>query len=394
MKTYKNLYPKLCSYKNIRKAFMKARKNKTSKFYVKLFQENLEENLQEIKRELESQTYQPFPLKKFVIRDPKTRVIRKSIFKDRVVHHAIVIILEPLYEKVFIFDSYANRLGKGTLAALDRFSSFKRKVTKNGRLVKNAFDNNSVVGYVLKADIKHFFDSVDHNMIMHLLEKKVKDAKLMKLIYKIIKNYDDPDRGMPLGNMTSQFFANVYLNCLDYFVKHKLKMKYYLRYVDDFIILHESKEKLEECKDKISKYLRHLRLKLHPDKSKIFSLYKGVTLLGFKEFYHYRLVRKRNIRYFKKRFIKLKIRYKEGEIGSTDFLNSLEGWFGYVMWGNTYKLRKKVARQIARFASNNKMEIKRSLYLVGKFSSRKREGGGANGEKINYYEYIFCILII
>ncbi len=169
---------------------MKARKNKTSKFYVKLFEADLENNLQEIKRELELQTYEPHPLKKFIIRDPKTRVIRKSIFKDRIVHHTIVNILEPIYEKIFIFDNYANRRTKGTLAALERFSSFKRKVTKNGKLVKNAFDKNSVVGYAFKADIKHFFDSVDHNMILYLLEKKIKDKKVMGLIYKIIKNGD------------------------------------------------------------------------------------------------------------------------------------------------------------------------------------------------------------
>ncbi|MEK6915602.1 MAG: reverse transcriptase/maturase family protein [Nanoarchaeota archaeon] len=354
---------------------MKARKNKTSKFYVKLFEENLEENLREIQRELESQTYEPTALKKFIIRDPKTRVIRKSIFKDRIVHHAIVNVLEPIYEKIFIFDSYANRKTKGTLAALERFSSFKRRVTKNGKLISYAFDQNSVIGYVFKADIKHFFDSVDHNMILYLLGKKIRDKKVMSLIYKIIKNFDDPDKGMPLGNMTSQFFANVYLNCLDYFVKHHLKMKYYVRYVDDFVILHESKEKLEECKDKIAKYLRHLRIRLHPDKSKIFSLYKGVTLLGFKEFYLYRIARKRNVKYFKKRFINLKIQYKEEEIGPTDFLNSLEGWFGYIMWGNTYNLRREIARNFARFAFNNKMEIKRSLYHVAKLDVRLGGGG-------------------
>ena len=371
---------------------MKARKNKTSKFYVKLFEENLEENLREIQRELESQTYEPTALKKFIIRDPKTRVIRKSIFKDRIVHHAIVNVLEPIYEKIFIFDSYANRKTKGTLAALERFSSFKRRVTKNGKLISYAFDQNSVIGYVFKADIKHFFDSVDHNMILYLLGKKIRDKKVMSLIYKIIKNFDDPDKGMPLGNMTSQFFANVYLNCLDYFVKHHLKMKYYVRYVDDFVILHESKEKLEECKDKIAKYLRHLRIRLHPDKSKIFSLYKGVTLLGFKEFYLYRIARKRNVKYFKKRFINLKIQYKEEEIGPTDFLNSLEGWFGYIMWGNTYNLRREIARNFARFAFNNKMEIKRSLYHVAKLDVRL--GGGAIEEIVEIVLYEIIIITI
>ena len=161
MKTYKNLYPRLCSYKNLELAFRKASRGKNKKYYVIEFKKNLNQNLIDIKRELELETYKPSKLTKFTIRDPKTRLIRKSIFKDRIIHHAIVNILEPIYEPRFISDNYANRLNKGTIPALKKLDKFKRKISNNGRLVPNALNNNMIRGYVLKADIKKFFDSVD-----------------------------------------------------------------------------------------------------------------------------------------------------------------------------------------------------------------------------------------
>ncbi len=353
MKSYKNLYPKLCSYKNIEKAFKKARKNKSSMYYVKEFEKDLENNLLQLKRELESFTYKPLLLTKFVIRDPKTRVIRKSYFRDRVIYHIIVNILEPIYEKIFIFDSYANRLNKGTLAALKRFDKFKRKVSDNGKLVENPKNNNMIKGYALKADIKHFFDTVNHDILIKILKRKIKDNRILWLINLVLKNFHDKEKGMPLGNMTSQFFANVYLNELDYFVKHKLKAKYYIRYVDDFIILHNNKDDLKEYKKKIDDYLiKNLKLELHQDKSKIFPMYKGVNLLGFRVFYFYKLLRKRNITHFNKRLADLEEKYKKGLIEYKQVMDSIQGWFAYVMWGNTYKLRKNIIRKINMVFNN------------------------------------------
>ena len=346
MKSYKNLYPKLCSYENLKKAFEKARKNKSSMPYVIEFEKDLENNLRNLKKDLESFTYKPAPLKRFIIKDPKTRVIRKSIFRDRVVHHAVVNILDPIYEKVFINDSYANRINKGTLAALVRFDKFNKKVSKNGSLVNLARDNNMTKGYVLKADIKHFFDSVNHEIMIKMFRRKIKDEKVIWLIKLILKNFDDDKKGMPLGNLTSQFFANVYLNDLDYFVKNKLRMKYYFRYVDDFVILHEDKKELIICKEKITKYLTNIKLELHPDKSKIFPLYKGVDLLGFRVYYYYKRIRKRNLKSFKHKLISLEQEYKDGSIELKEFLDKIEGWFAYARWANTYKLRKNITIRI------------------------------------------------
>ncbi|MBW2982604.1 reverse transcriptase/maturase family protein, partial [Candidatus Woesearchaeota archaeon] len=309
MKTYKNLYPKLCSFKNLELAFRKASKGKSKKFYVIEFKKNLKQNLLDLKKELEWETYRPSKLTKFTIRDPKTRLIRKSIFKDRIVHHAVVNILDPIYEPRFIADNFANRINKGTIAAIKRFDKLLKKVTKNGSEINNAKHKSMIKGYVLKADIRKFFDSVDQTKLIEMLRRKIKDEKVIWLIIKILKNFDSKIKGMPLGNMTSQFFANVYLNDLDQFIKRRLKAKNYLRYVDDFVILHESKEKLEEYKDKIEKYLMNLKLELHPDKSKIFPLYKGVDFLGFKVFYSHKRARKRNVSHFKRRLEKLKKSY-------------------------------------------------------------------------------------
>ena len=153
-------------------------------------------------------------------------------------------------------------------------------------------------------------------------------------------------KGMPLGNMTSQFFANVYLNKLDYFVKHKLKAKYYIRYVDDFIILHESKKVLLSYKIKIKNYLKNLGLELHPDKTKIFSMYRGVTFLGYKLFYYFRLLKKRNVRYFLRRLQRFEERYNENLITSSDVLDSIEGWLAYAIWADSYNLRKRIIKEI------------------------------------------------
>lgn len=349
MKTYKNLYPKLCSYKNLELAFKKASRGKNKNFYVIEFKKNLRQNLLDLKRKLELETYRPSKLTKFTIQDPKTRLIRKSIFKDRIVHHAIVNILEPIYEPRFIADNFANRVNKGTIAAIKRFDKVLRKVTKNGDKINNAKYDNMIKGYVLKADIKKFFDSINQGKLVEILRRKIKDEKLIWLIIKILKNFDNKVRGMPLGNMTSQFFANVYLNDLDQFIKRRLKVKNYLRYVDDFVIFHESKEKLEEYKNKIEEYLMNLKLEFHPDKSKIFPLYKGVDFLGFKIFYYYKRVRKRNVNHFKKRLEKLKKSYACGDIPKSRFIASVEGWFAYVIWGNTYRLRKDLTEDIKDF---------------------------------------------
>lgn len=304
MKTYNKIFNKLCSLENLKLAFKKAKKGKSKKWYVKEFECNLDNELTKLKMELDNQTYRPQTLKRFIVRDPKTRVVHASAFRDRVVHHAICNIIEPVFEKIFINDSYANRKKKGTLSGLNRFDKFKHKVTRNRELLRSAKDGNMTVGYALKADIRHYFDTVDLEILMEIIQKKIIDSKVLRLIKAILDNHDfkTKGKGMPLGNLTSQFFANVYLNELDYYVKHKLKVKYYIRYVDDFVILHRSKEKLALYRWMIDNFLKQrLKLELHPEKSKIVPLHYGVKLLGFRVFYYYKLPRKSNLRIFEKK---------------------------------------------------------------------------------------------
>lgn len=185
--------------------------------------------------------------------------------------------------------------------------------------------------------------------MLRIIESKIKDKNLIWLIKIVLKNHktETARKGMPLGNLTSQFFANVYLNELDHFVKHKLKVKYYMRYVDDFVILHKNKEQLEEWKIEIDNFLNDtLRVVLHPDKTKIIVLRNGITFLGFRLFYKHRLLKKSNARRIWKRIDKFQQEYDKGKMTIEDANRSLEGWFAYTRFANTYNFRKRV---IARF---------------------------------------------
>ena len=354
MKTYNNLYPKIYNLSNLILAWRKARKGKTKKKYVIEFEKDLIKNLLKLQKELVEQTYNPLPLKTFILRDPKTRKISKSAFRDRIIHHALFRILEPIFDKTFIYDSCANRKGKGNLFALERFYKFIRKISGNGIILENEFeDNNFVYGYCLKADIKHYFEEVNHETLLEIISRKIKDEKIIWLIEQILNNLPASKlgggangfllKGMPLGNLTSQFFANVYLNELDYFVKHKLKAKYYIRYVDDFVILHSSKEQLKKWNAEIEKFLKDkLRLELHHQKSKIIPLSHGIDFVGFRIFYYFKLLRIRNIR---KMLLKIG-EYKVGKITKEKILESFQGWNAYAKWADSLKLRRKIVQKI------------------------------------------------
>ena len=348
MKTYKHLFERLISLENLENAYWKARKHKSKNPRVQEFEKHWQLHLATLHRELKTKTYKTKPLRKFILRDPKTRTICVSDFRDRVVHHALINILQPIFEPRFIHDSYASRQGKGTLPALKRLKAFLRKVTHNGKIVRGAKDANAVKGYALKADIKHYFETVEHDVLLAIIAKRIKDNSVLWLVKTILDNNPCTTRakGMPLGNWTSQFFANVYLNELDQFVKHKLKAKYYIRYVDDFVILHTSKTILQKHKEQIGKFLQTLKLDLHPDKCKIIPLSRGVSFLGFRVFYHYKLVRQRNLRKIHRRLKELLDLYESRLADAQDVLEILQGWNGYAMQGNTHHLRQRLTMMV------------------------------------------------
>jgi len=331
MRTYKKIYKQVYDINNLFLAYQKARKGKSKKHYVLNFELNLEKNLNRLKEELINKNYNPTNLKRFTIRDPKTRVIHSSIFRDRIIHHAVINILNPIYENIFIYDSFASRKNKGTHKAVERFEYFMRKVS-NGQLVKDSINKNQIKGYCLKADFRKYFDSVNQEVLIKILEKKIADKDLISLIRKVLSNFEiEEGIGMPLGNYTSQFFANIYLNELDYYIKHTLKVKYYIRYVDDFVILHKDKRVLEYYLEHIKNFLPCLKIKLHPDKTEIKPLRNGIEFLGYRIFYSYKLLKKRNIRYFKRKLKESIKLINDGQMNKKQLEDKLNGCSGQEM---------------------------------------------------------------
>ncbi len=348
MKTYKKLYEKLCSWKNLEEAYTKARKHKSHNRAVLEFEKNKNENLNKIMTKLRDKNYSPIHLKRFVLRDPKTRIICVSDFSDRIIHHALVNVLQPIFEPRFIHDSYASQKGKGTHSALKRFELFVRQLTKNG--TQTSYDkHHSIEGFVLKADIKQYFNNVNHELLLSIISEKIKDSDVLRLCRIILQNYQLTTfgKGMPLGNWTSQFFANIYLNKLDQFVKHKLQAKYYIRYVDDFIILHSSKPQLEKWQKQVGNFLqKELKLELHPQKSKVTPLSRGIDFLGFKCFHNHKILRKRNVRKRLRKLEEQKNEYNQKLIDASDIFTSLQGWNAYAIHANTYNLRRTIMNKV------------------------------------------------
>jgi RNA-directed DNA polymerase len=331
------MYVQVCGFDNLKLAEEKARKHKTLKPYVVKFEAELTKNLAQLQQELLSQAYRPRPLETFILRDPKTRTISKSDFRDRIVHHALCNIIEPLFDKQFIYDNYANRRGKGTFNAIKRFEKFKRKVSHN----------NTRTCYVLKADVKHYFDTVDHDILLSIVKRQIHDERVVWLIKTILDNHyvEAPGKGMPLGNLTSQFFANVYLNELDQFVKHELRAKYYIRYVDDLVVLSNDKQTLASHQERINRFvLDQLALELHPDKTKILTLQNGVGFLGLRVFAQHKLLRKKNMRKFEHKLLVYKAQYVAGEIEREQVIATLQGWLAYATHADTYKYQRHIVR--------------------------------------------------
>ena len=254
-------------------AWREFKKGKAKKPDVQEFEFNIEENIFQLHKELEGWTYQHSRYTAFYITDPKLRHIHKACVRDRVLHHAIFRVLYPIFDPTFIFDSYSCRKGKGTHRAVKRLKKFARALSRSNH--RNIF--------ALKCDVKKFFDSIDQKIFTSLIRKRIKDENADRLIEKIIKSFEkEPNRGLPIGNVTSQLFANIYLNELDQYVKHELKARYYIRYCDDFVILGRKLADLLEQIKSIGQFLStELKLKLHPDKIIVRKYSQGIDFLGY-----------------------------------------------------------------------------------------------------------------
>ena len=225
------------------------------------------------------------------------------------------------------------------LAAIRRFESFSRKVTLNHRQR----------AHVLKADVRRYFDTVNHDRLLRVVVRRLKDPRVLWLVRIILSNFSVKEQGvgMPLGNLTSQFFANVFLNELDRFVKFHLRARYYLRYVDDFIIMDKSAHLLEDYRYRIDGFLRQeLGLRLHPEKSKVISLRQGTAFLGFRVFLHHRLLKGSNLRKFRRKLSQGMLCYGSDRGTYDGIYDFLEGWVAYAKQASTHKLRKRVIKDV------------------------------------------------
>ncbi|MDE1824783.1 MAG: RNA-directed DNA polymerase [Candidatus Micrarchaeota archaeon] len=269
-------------------------------------------------------------------------------YRNGVVHHALCNIISPILEKGFIYDSFANQNGKGTHKALRRAAFFMRKTAR--------MQASRIAGFALKADIRHYFDTVDHGILLKIVGHKIADPQVMQLIRIILANHKSEieGKGMPIGNLTSQFFANVYLGELDQFVKHTLKAKHYIRYVDDFVIFDNDKGRLEKWRADIDNFLSSsLDIELHKEKTKILPLHAGITFLGFRVFRDYKLLKKSNARRIWKRLEVFTKRCQDGLMTNEDASKSLDGWLAYARFANTYNLRKSVTQKFSKLLSKD-----------------------------------------
>lgn len=332
MKISHGLYEKFTSLEHLFQAWNEFKKGKRKKRDVGIFEVNLEDNLFTLQEQLRTKTYRHASYKAFNIYDPKFRHIHKANVVDRIVHHAIVSVIEPTFDKTFIYDAYSCRINKGTHRAVSRLFTFVRKVSLN-------YTNRC---FALKLDIKKFFENVDHEILLACIRKKVEDEDVLWLIEHILKSFSK-EKGIPIGNLTSQIFANVYLNELDQFVKHELKIKYYLRYADDFLILSEKRIFLEELIPKINIFLEtKLALSLHENKIVIRKYTQGIDFLGYIVLPHYILPRtKTKQRIFKK--LKAKVEeFRNGKISATSLCQTVQSYLGYLTHANTYRLRQEI----------------------------------------------------
>ena len=338
----------IATWSNLHIAYRKAAKGKRGRAAASRFEYNLEHNLLTLQRDLTSHAYRPGRYHHFYIHEPKRRLISAAPFRDRVVHHTLCAIVEPRFEASFIHDSYANRVGKGTHRALDRAQSFARTSE-----------------FVLQCDVKQFFPSIDHEILQTALFAKVAEPELRWLIQLILKSgesvpherfdmvYFPGDdlmaalrpRGLPIGNLTSQFWANVYMNGFDHFVKRELRCKKYVRFVDDFLLFSDDKVQLWHWKEAIDRRLASLRLVLH-DGAHPRPTAEGFPFLGFHIFPDRRRLLNRKGYHFRRQLRRAVEAHRGGELSREDLDARIRGWVNHARYGNTVGLRKAVFNEV------------------------------------------------
>jgi len=341
MKTYKNLFAAIVSFENLYSAANKAAKGKREKFGVMMFFVKLEENLFQLQTELSTRRYYPGAYRSFFIYDPKPRMISAAPFRDRVVHHALMNVIEPILHGSLIFDTYANRVGKGTHRAIRRFQQYMQQYR-----------------FVLNCDIKKYFPAIDHEILKILLRKRICDPRVLWLIDTIIDHSNEQvevidyfpgddlftplqrRKGLPIGNLTSQNFANYYLSPLDHFIKEILRCGY-VRYVDDFALFSNDKHQLQSWLIEIIRFLELFRLKLNSNRCMIYPSSAGGRFLGQVAFPTHRRLTGENVRKFRRRLCLWQKHPPE------NITQRIASWLGHARQADTKTLIRKLKKQNA-----------------------------------------------
>lgn len=325
MKRHGGLFEKISDLDNIYLAYKLARKGKTWQNTIIRFDDDLDENIFNIHDILVEKTFTTSRYIEKEIYEPKQRTIYKLPFNpDRVVQHAIMNILEPIWDGLFIYDSYSCRKGKGIHAGSRRTMEFIRAVGSRA--------------YCLKMDIRKFYPSIDQNILFNIVQQKIKCKDTLWLLEDII--YSIPgEKNIPIGNYTSQWLGNLYMNELDQLLKYKYKIKHYIRYCDDFILLHQDKKFLKNIAGEIEEFLAE-KLLLELSKNNIFPINQGIDFLGYRHFPDYILVRKSTAKRIKKRMLKLPGMLERGEISLDQYKSSIASTRGWLMWSNSYNFQK------------------------------------------------------
>ncbi|MCX6718121.1 MAG: reverse transcriptase/maturase family protein [Candidatus Staskawiczbacteria bacterium] len=321
MKILTHKYEDIISVENILEAWQEFLLGKRNKPDVQEFYLRLMDNVFDLHKDLTHHTYKHGGYQQFKINDPKSRTIHKASVRDRLLHHAVYRILYPFFDRTFIYDSFSCRNNKGTHKALSGLREFSNIVSKN----------NTRTCWILKCDIRKFFSSIDQNVLINILQQYIPDRDVIDLLEEIIFSFKP--NGLPLGNLTSQLFSNVYMNEFDHFVKHKLKVKYYIRYADDSLFFSENKRDLEKIIPEIKCFLQdRLKLQIHPNKIYIKALHSGMDFLGWVNFKKHRVLRGTT-----KRRIFWKLKHNPN-------METLNSYLGLLSHGKTKKIKDKVLK--------------------------------------------------
>lgn len=331
VKTYNNLYEQVYDFEALHAAYLRARAGKRDRPEVQRFEQDLEGNLIQLQNELIWGEYRTGSYRSFTIFEPKERQVAALPFRDRVVQHALVAVLEPIWERRFIADSYACRPGRGTHRGADRAQSMLRRVKREHGQV-----------YVLKADVAAYFRSIDHRILKVLVRRRVSCRKTLALFDAVVDSadalHDTPGVGLPIGNLTSQLSANIYLHELDEFVKHGLRERHYVRYMDDFIVVHHDKQHLHRARKQIESFLdRHLRLRTN-NKTQVFPVHgfrgRALDFLGYRIWPTHRKLRRSSIRRITRTLKRLQHLYADHLVGKERVMQSVNSWLAHAEHAN------------------------------------------------------------